>query len=160
LAQFLSQKEIDAGVLRSVTLAQMEEVKLRKLGSVVDEWKKLTKGNAPPILAVTIVYNDYLANNAESVAKFIAATRNALEYGSKNKPRVAEILQKAANMNGTDARAYANQWDGAYIASFEPADIASLKRMYDVVKAAGGATKDAPDSVFDSGPYLRAKKIK
>jgi NitT/TauT family transport system substrate-binding protein len=160
LAQFLSQKEIDAGVLRSVTLAQMDEVKLRKLGSVVDEWKKLTKGNAPPILAVTIVYNDYLAKNAESVAKFIAATRNALEYGSKNKPRVAEILQKAANMNGTDARAYANQWDGAYIASFEPADVASLKRMYDIVKAAGGATKDAPDSVFDSGPYLRAKKIK
>jgi ABC-type nitrate/sulfonate/bicarbonate transport system substrate-binding protein len=132
LAQFLSQKEIDAGVLRSVTLAQIEEVKLRRLASVVDEWKKLTKGNAPPILAVTIAYSDYLAKNQEPVAKFVAATRNALQYGSKNKPRVAEILQKAANMNATDARAYANQWDGAYIASFEPADIASLKRMYDI----------------------------
>ena len=86
LAQFLSQKEIDAGVLRSVTLAQIEEVKLRRLGSIVNEWKKLTKGNAPPILAVTIVYNDYLAKNPEPVAKFIAATRNALQYGSKNKP--------------------------------------------------------------------------
>ena len=160
LAQFLSQKEIDAGVLRSVTLAQMDEVKLRKLGSVVDEWKKLTKGNAPPILAVTIVHNDYLAKNGEAVAKFIAATRNALEYGSKNKPRVAEILQKAANMNAGDARAYASQWDGAYIASFEPADISSLKKMYDIVKAIGGATKDAPDNVFDTGPYTRAKKIK
>src|ERR671919_343806 len=61
LAQFLIQKEIDAGVLRSVTLAQMEDVKLRRLGSIVDEWKKLTKGNAPPILAVTIVYSNYLA---------------------------------------------------------------------------------------------------
>jgi NitT/TauT family transport system substrate-binding protein len=160
LAQFLSQRDIDAGVLRSVTLAQMEEVKLRRLGSIVDEWKKLTKGNSPPILAVTIVYSDYLAKNAEPVAKFIAATRNALQYGSKNKPRVAEILQKVANMSATDARAYANQWDGAYIANFEPADIASLKRMYDIVKAAGGATKDAPDSVFDTGPYTRAKKIK
>jgi ABC-type nitrate/sulfonate/bicarbonate transport system substrate-binding protein len=160
LAQFLSQKEIDAGVLRSVTLAQIEEVKLRKLGSVVDEWKKLTKGNAPPILAVTIVYSDYLAKNPEAVTKFIAATRNALQHGSKNKPRVAEILQKAANMNATDARAYAAQWDGAYIASFEPADIASLKRMYDIVKAAGGGTKDVPDSAFDTGPYTQAKKIK
>jgi ABC-type nitrate/sulfonate/bicarbonate transport system substrate-binding protein len=160
LAQFLSQKEIDAGVLRSVTLAQMEEVKLRRLGSVVNEWKKLTKGNAPPILAVTIVYSDYLAKNPEPVAKFIAAARNALEYGSKNKQRVAEMLQKAANMNAMDARAYAGQWDGAYIASFEPADIASLKRMYDIVKAAGGATKDTPDSAFDSGPYMRAKKLK
>jgi ABC-type nitrate/sulfonate/bicarbonate transport system substrate-binding protein len=160
LAQFLSQKDIDAGVLRSVTLAQIEEVKLRRLGSIVNEWKKLTKGNAPPILAVTIVYNDFLAKNPEPVAKFIAATRNALQYGSKNKPQVAEILQKAANMNATDARAYANQWDGAYIASFEPADIASLKKMYDIVKAAGGATKDAPDSAFDAGPYMQAKKIK
>jgi ABC-type nitrate/sulfonate/bicarbonate transport system substrate-binding protein len=160
LAQFLSQKEIDAGVLRSVTLAQMQEVKLRRLASVVDEWKKLTKGNAPPILAVTIVYSDYLAKNAEPVVKFIAATRNALQYGSKNKPQVAEILQKAANMNAADARAYAEQWEGAYIASFEPSDIASLKRMYDIVKAAGGATKDAPDGAFDTGPYMRAKKMK
>ena len=160
LAQFLSQKEIDAGVLRSVTLAQMDEVKLRRLASVVDEWKKLTKENAPPILAVTIVYNDYLAKNADAVAKFIAATRTALQFGSKNKQQVAEILQKAANMNVTDARAYASQWDGAYIASFEPADIASLKRMYDIVKAAGGATKDAPDSAFDAGPYTQAKKLK
>lgn len=160
LAQFLTQKDIDAGVLRSVTLAQMEEVKLRRLGSIVEEWKKLTKGNAPPILAVTIVYNDYLARNADAAAKFIVATRNALQYGSKNKPRVAEILQKAANMTAADARAYASQWDGAYIASFEPADIASLKRMYDIVKAAGGATKDAPDSAFDAAPYMRSKKIK
>jgi NitT/TauT family transport system substrate-binding protein len=130
------------------------------LGSIVDEWKKLTKGNAPPILAVTIVYSDYLTKNRDAVAKFIVATRNALQYGSKNQPRVAEILQKAANMNSTDARAYANQWDGAYIASFEPADIASLKKMYDIVKATGGATKDAPDSAFDTEPYTRAKKIK
>jgi NitT/TauT family transport system substrate-binding protein len=63
-------------------------------------------------------------------------------------------------MNATDARAYAAQWDGAYIASFEPADIASLKKMYDIVKAAGGATKDVPDSAFDTGLYIRAKKIK
>jgi ABC-type nitrate/sulfonate/bicarbonate transport system substrate-binding protein len=159
LAQFLSQKEIDAGVLRSVTLAQMEEVKLRRLAGTVDEWKKLTKGNAPPILAVTIVYSGYLEKNRDAVAKFIAATRSALQYGSKNKQRVAEILQKTANMNAADARGYASQWEAAYIASFEPADIASLKRMYDIVKAAGGASKDVPDSAFDSGPYMQAKKL-
>ena len=160
LAQFLIQKEIDAGVLRSVTIAQMADAKLRRLGSIVDEWKKLTKGNAPPILAVTIVYSDYLQKNQDTVAKFIVATRTGLQYGSKNKPSVAEILQKAANMNATDARAYANQWDGAYIASFEPQDIASLKRMYDIVKAVGGATKDPPDSAFDTVPYTRSTQIK
>jgi len=127
---------------------------------VVDEWKKLTKSDAPPILAVTIVYNDYLAKNQEAVAKFLAATRNALQFGSKNKGRVAEILQKAANMNVADARAYANQWDGAYIASFEPTDINSLKKMYEIAKTTGGASKDPPESAFDTAPYMRAKNLK
>jgi NitT/TauT family transport system substrate-binding protein len=158
LAQFLTQKEIDAGALRSVTIAQMREAKLRRLASVVDEWKKLTKGNAPPILAVMIVYNNYLAKNADAVAKFIAATRNALQYGSKNKDRVAEMLEKAANMRAEDAKAYAGQWDGAYIASLEPQDIASLKRMYEIVRAAGGVKNAVPDNVFDPGPYNRAKQ--
>jgi NitT/TauT family transport system substrate-binding protein len=160
LAQFLVQKEIDAGAIRSVTIAQMEETKLRRLASIVDEWKKLTKSNAAPILAVTIVYNDYLAKNPEAVAKFIAATRKAVEYGSENKQRVAEILQRAANINAADARAYAGQWDNAYMASFEPQDIASLKRMHEIVKAVGGAKKDPPDSAFDPGPYIRSKQIK
>ena len=160
LAQFLTQGEIDAAVIRSVTIAQMEDVKLRRLAAVVDEWKKLTKSKAAPILAVTIVYSDYLAKNPQAVAKFIAATRKVVDYGSKNKPRVAELLQKAANMNSTDARAYAEQWDGAYMATFEPQDITSLKRMHEIVKAEGGVKKDPPESAFDAGAYLLSKKIK
>jgi len=160
LAQFLVQKEIDAGALRSVTIAQMDDAKLRRVASVVDEWKKLTRGNAPPILAVTIVYNDYLAKNQEAVARFIAATRIALQYGAKNKPAVAEMLQKAANMSPGDAKAYAAQWDGAYIASFEPQDIASLKRMYEIVRATGTVKNPVPDNAFDPGPYNLSKKLK
>jgi ABC-type nitrate/sulfonate/bicarbonate transport system substrate-binding protein len=160
LAQFLTQKDIDAAVLRSVTLAQMSDVKLRRLASVVDEWKKLTKAGAPPILAVTIVYNAYLEKNREAVAKFIVAARNALQYGSKNKAKVAEMLEKAANMSAQDARAYAEQWDNAYIASFEPDDIASLKRMYEIVPATSGVKNPARDDSFDQGPYKRAKQIK
>lgn len=160
LAQFLLQKEIDAASIRSVTIAQMRELKLRRLASVVDEWKKLTRSNAAPILAVTIVHSDYAAKNPEAVARFIAATRKALEYGSKNKPRVAEILQKAANMKPDDAQAYAGQWDGAYMASFEPQDIASLRRMQEIVKASGAARKEVPDSAFLAEPYNRSKQIK
>jgi len=160
LAQFLVQKEIDAASIRSVTIAQMNEVKLRRLASVVDEWKKLAKTSAPPILGVTIVHNDYVSKNPEAVAKFIAATRKALEFGSKNKARVAEILQKSANLEAGDAKAYADQWDGAYMASFEPADIASMKRLHEIVKASGGAKKDVPESAFYAEPYQRSKQIK
>jgi ABC-type nitrate/sulfonate/bicarbonate transport system substrate-binding protein len=160
LAQFLTQKDADAAAIRSVTIAQMDEVKLRTLGSVVDEWKKMTKSNSPPILAVTIVHNDYVAKNPDAVARFIAATRKAVEWGSKNKPQVAEILKKAANMNAVDALAYANQWDNAYFASFEPQDIAALKRMNQIFKTAGTAQKDVPDSAFLADPYLKSKQIK
>jgi NitT/TauT family transport system substrate-binding protein len=109
---------------------------------------------------VTIVYNNYLAKNADAVAKFIAATRNALQYGSKNKDRVAEMLEKAANMRADDAKAYAGQWDGAYIASLESQDVASLKRMYEIVRAAGGVKNAVPDNAFDPGPYNRAKQLR
>jgi ABC-type nitrate/sulfonate/bicarbonate transport system substrate-binding protein len=160
LAQFIAQKDADAAAIRSVTIAQMNEVKLRALGNVVDEWKKMTKSNSPPTLAVTIVHNDYLSKNADAVAKFIAATRKAVEWGSKNKPQVAEILRKAANMDATDALAYANQWDSAYFASFEPQDIATLKRMNQIFKAAGTAKQDVPDSAFVAEPYIKSKSIK
>ena len=70
-------------MIRSVTIAQMEEVKPRRLAAIVDEWKKLTKGKAAPILAVTIVYSDYLGKNPQAVAKFIAATRKAVDYGQR-----------------------------------------------------------------------------
>ena len=160
LAQFLVQKEIDAASIRSVTIAQMQETKLRRLASVVDEWKKLTKSSAAPILAVTIVHNDYVGKNPEAVAKFIAATRKALEFGSKNKSKVAAILEKTANMKPDDAKAYAGQWDGVYMASFEPQDIASLKRMHEILRASGTAKKAPPDSAFLADPYNRSKKIK
>ena len=161
LAQFLLQKEVDAAVIRSVTIAQMsDDVQLVKLGSVVDDWKKLTKGTAAPILAVTIVHDEYVAKNPEAVAKFLVAIRKTLEFGSKNKDKVAEILQKAANMKPDDAKAYASQWDGAYMASFEASDVASLKRMQEIVKAAGTAKKDPPETAFLTAPYQRSKQIK
>ena len=161
LSQFLQQNEVDAAAIRSVTIAQMaDDLKLVRITSIVDEWKKLTRASAAPILAVTIVHSDYVAKNPEAVARFIAATRKALEFGSKNKDRVAELLQKSANMKPVDAKAYAAQWDGAYMASFEAHDVASLKRMHAIRKAAGAAKADPPDAAFLTGPYERSKQIR
>jgi NitT/TauT family transport system substrate-binding protein len=160
LAQFLSQKEIDVAAIRSVTIAQIDELKPRRLTGIVDEWKKLTKSNAAPILAVTIVHDNYLAKNTQAVARFIAAVRKGLEFGARNKDRVAEILQKSANMNAEDARAYAAQWEGAYMASFEAHDVASLKRLQEIAMSAGAVKKNAPDSAFVTAPFQQSKQIK
>ena len=160
LAQFLAQKQIDVAAVRSTTVAQMNELKLRRLGTYSEEWKKLTKSAAPPILAVTIVHNDYLAKNPDAVAKFIAALRKVNEFGSKNKQAVAEVLQKAANMPADDARAYAAEWDNIYMAAFEPADIATLKRQAAIFKSAGSLKQDPVESGFATDAYQRSKKLK
>ena len=160
LAQFLIQKEIEVAAIRSTTVAQMNEVKLRSLGNFLDEWKKLTKSNAVPYIGIGIVHNDYLAKNPDGVVKFIVGMRKALEFGSKHKAQVAEVLQKAANMPADDAKAYANLWDNIYRVSFEPQDIATLKKMNDIFKAGGTAKKDVPDSVFYADPYNKSKLIK
>ena len=160
LAQFLIQKEIDAGAIRSTTVAQMNEVKLRSLGNFLDEWKKMTKSNSVPYIGIGIVHTDYLEKNPDAVVKFIVGMRKALEFGSKNKAQVAEVLQKAANMPVDDSRAYANLWDNIYRVSFEPQDIATLKRMNDIFKAGGTAKKDVPDSAFYAEPYIKSKQIK
>ena len=160
LAQFLIQKEIDAGAIRSTTVAQMNEVKLRGLGNFLDEWKKMTKSNASPFIGIAIVHNDYLAKNPDAVVRFIVGMRKALDFGSKNKKQVADILQKAANLPADDALAYANLWDNIYRVTFEPQDIATMKRMNDIFKAGGTAKTDVPDSAFYAEPYIKSKQIK
>ena len=53
LAQFLAQGEVAASALRGTTVAQVgDDIKLRILGNYVDEWKKLTKGNAAPVIGM------------------------------------------------------------------------------------------------------------
>ncbi len=160
LAQFLIQKEIDAGAIRSTTVAQMNEVKLRSLGNFLDEWKKLTKSNAVPYIGIGVVHSEYAAKYPDNLVKFIVGMRRAMEFGSKNKAQVAEVLQKTANMPADDAKAYANLWDNIYRVSFEPQDIATLKKMNDIFKAGGTAKKDVPDSAFLAEPYVKSKQIK
>jgi NitT/TauT family transport system substrate-binding protein len=160
LAQFLIQKEIDVAAIRSTTVVQMNEVKLRSLGNFLDEWKKMTKSNAVPYIGIGIVHSDYLAKNPDAVVKFIVGMRKALEFGSKNRQQVVETLQKAANMAADDAQAYAKLWDNIYRVSFEPQDIATMKRMNDIFKAGGTAKKDVPDSAFVAEPYIKSKQIK
>jgi ABC-type nitrate/sulfonate/bicarbonate transport system substrate-binding protein len=159
LAQFLAQGEIQASALRGTTVAQMgDQVKLRILGNYVDEWKKLTKSSAAPVIGVGIVHSDYLAKNPEALVKFVVGMKEATDWGARNAPRVAEILQKAANLKADDAAAYASQWTLIYVTSFEPADVAMMKKMAEIFKGAGSLKKDVPDSAFASDPYIKAKR--
>ncbi len=59
LVQFLQRGDIEAASLRAVTIASVPDLKLQVLGRVVDEWKRMTKTNAVPILAAAIVHKNF-----------------------------------------------------------------------------------------------------
>ncbi|MFC6775274.1 ABC transporter substrate-binding protein [Methylobacterium gregans] len=104
LAQFLAQKDIDAAALRTVTIALLPDMKLRKLGSFREEWRKITKSDAPPVLGVGLMRNAWMKENPDGPAKVVAAMRKAYEFGRSDKDAVARALREAANLNETDAR--------------------------------------------------------
>ncbi|GLK79228.1 ABC transporter substrate-binding protein [Methylopila turkensis] len=160
LAQFLVQKDIDAAALRTVTLALVKDVKLRRIGSFREEWKKLSKGDAPPVLGVGLMRNEWLKANPDGAAKVVAGMRKAYEFGKADKAAVAKALVAAANMGEDDAKAYAALWDGIYTVTLEPSDIASLKTAFEVFKSVGAVKGELPDAAFATGPYEASKAIK
>jgi NitT/TauT family transport system substrate-binding protein len=109
------------------------------------------------VIGVGAVNSDYLAKNPDAVAKFVIGMKEATDWGARNPARVAEILQKAANMKPDDADAYAKQWSSTYVTSMEPADVAMMKRMGEIFRKAGTIKNPIPDSAFAPEPYAKAK---
>lgn len=156
LAQFLSQKDVDAVAIRSVTIAQLPDLKLRRIGEFRDEWKKMTKQDSPPILAVGLVRQEWLDKHPQGAVKVVRAMRQAYEYGRTNKSAVANALMKSANLPQADATAYANLWDGIYTVSLTPADIDSLKQQFDIFKGVGAVKGTLPEKAFAPEPFQAA----
>jgi len=159
LAQFLVQKDVDAAALRTVTIALLPDFKLRRLATFREEWKRLTKQDAPPVLGVGLMRNAWMEQNPGAPAKVVAAMRKAFVFGKADKAAVAKILMASANLSATDATAYAALWDGIYAVSMEPADIASLRREFEVFKAVGAVKGSLPDTALVPGPYEQSKAI-
>lgn len=159
LAQFLVQKQVDAAALRSVTIAQLKELKVKHLGSFGGEWKKLTKSDATPYIGVSAIRADYLKQHPQDVAKLIAGMRTALQWGAAHQGDVAAILQKSANLPAEDAQAYAARWSDINRVTFEPIDLETLKREHQIF-VDGGVIKGAlPADLFDTAPYAASKSI-
>jgi len=159
LAQFLVQKDIDAAALRTVTLALIPEVKLRRLARFRDEWRKIAKNDAPPILGVGLMRNAWLAANPEGAAKVVAAMRKAYAFGRADKAAVAKALTETGNLDAADAKAYAALWDDIYTVSLEPGDIASIKAEFEIFKGVGSVKGTFPESAIVTAPYERSKTI-
>jgi ABC-type nitrate/sulfonate/bicarbonate transport system substrate-binding protein len=158
IVRLLDRGDVDAASLRAVTLSSVPDLKLQTLGRLVDEWKKMTKTNALPILAVAIVHKTYAKDHPDAVVKAVRAIIAATRFGHDQPDKAADMLSKAANLDAKDATSYAKLWDQIYTASMEPADVATFKAMAQIFKAGGTIEGDVPDSLYFTAPYEQAKR--
>lgn len=159
LAQFLSQKQIDAAALRTLTVQQLPELKLRVIATYADEWKKLTHSDALPYIGVGTARSELIAQHPEAVAQVIAALRDTLAWGRTHPDQVVKILQTQANLPEDQARAYVGLWDSMNQMSFETADIDTLKREHAVLLSSGAVKGALNNQLFDNRPYLQSKTL-
>jgi NitT/TauT family transport system substrate-binding protein len=157
LVSFLQRGDVDAASLRAVTIASVLDLKLQVLGRVVDEWKKMTKSDAPPILASAIVHRNFTKAHPEATVKLVRALIAATRFGSTQTDKAAEMLRQASNLDAKDATSYARLWNDIYIARMESADVATYKAMAEIFRVSGTIEGRVPDSVFVTGPYEKAK---
>src|SRR5713226_7064425 len=146
LVTFLERGDIDAASLRAVTIASVPDLKLQVLGRVVDEWKKMIKSDAVPILAATIVHKSFAQQHPEATVKFMRAMIAATRFGREQTDKAAEMLRQASNLDAKDATSYARLWNDIYTASMEPADVTTFKTMAEIFRAGGTIEGRVPDS--------------
>src|SRR6266852_1622533 len=157
LVTFLERGDIDAASLRAVTIASVPDLKLQVLGRVVDEWKKMIKSDAVPILAATIVHKSFAQQHPEATVKFMRAMIAATRFGREQTDKAAEMLRQASNLDAKDATSYARLWNDIYTASMEPDDVVTFRAMAEIFRAGGTIEGAVPDSLFVTGPYEKAK---
>jgi NitT/TauT family transport system substrate-binding protein len=158
LVQYLQRGDVDAASLRAVTIASVPDLKLQVLGKAVDEWKKMTRSNSAPILATAILHKSYGRSNPEGVVKFVRAMIAASDFGRTNTAKAAEMLGQASNLDAKDATSYARLWNDIYIATMEPETVATFKAMAEIFLAGKTIEAPVPDSLYNTGPYQRAKQ--
>jgi len=160
LAQFLAQNQVDAAALRTLTVQQLPELKLRVIGTFADEWKKLTHSDALPYIGVGTVRSELIQDDPQTVTNVIAALRDTLEWGRAHPDRVVEILKVKASLPQDQAEAYVKLWDRMNQMSFENSDIDTLKREHAVLAGSGAIQGGLNDELFDPRPYIASKNLK
>jgi ABC-type nitrate/sulfonate/bicarbonate transport system substrate-binding protein len=104
------------------------------------------------------VHTRFAKEHPDAVVRFVRAMIAATKFGHDQPDKAAEMLSKAANLDAKDATSYAKLWSEIYIASMEPADVATFKTMAQIFKDVGTIEGSVPDSVFVTAPYEQAKR--
>ncbi len=158
LLQRLLSGDIDAAILRNVTIAQAGASELRPIIDIVEDWKQMTKMESPPPLGVALTMRTLVEQRPKDVGAFVKATIAAVKFGAKNTNRVAQILEMTANLPRGDAIAYATLWNTIYVASMTKGDIDALRRENQIFVSSAATEGVAPDSLYNSEPFEAAMR--
>jgi NitT/TauT family transport system substrate-binding protein len=160
LAVFLNKSEIDAALMRTITLRTIgPQAKLRVIGSIPAEWRKLIKADSPPVLGVALVDEAFAKASPDVVTRYVVAAMKATKWGGENPAAVADILKRRLNMDAAEAGAYAESWKETYFASLEEADMDSLLQMAAIFKGVDNFSDEVTRGIFMPEPYRKAKAI-
>jgi NitT/TauT family transport system substrate-binding protein len=160
LLTFMQRGEIDAAVMRTITLKTLgSAIHVRILSTVPDEWEKLIKAQSPPVLGVAVVSDDYEGKHPDAVVKYLVANIKAVRWGAAHPDEVATMLGHELQMADADAQALAKTWSATYFTSFDEADITSLLKMADIFKADGNFPGEVGRELFLTAPFQQAKAI-
>lgn len=159
LVQLLVQGEIDAALLREVSVAQFRErLKLHTLADQRVEWARLAGKGAIPPLGMGVIQQKILASRREEAVGFIAAIIEGIRLGSAEPTLVSDLMARSLKLSPDEASAYANTWGTSFHGKFEDADVASLDAAQKLFVANGGLEAVADRVFFDQSVYRDALK--
>jgi ABC-type nitrate/sulfonate/bicarbonate transport system substrate-binding protein len=158
LANFLTRGDIDAAALRAVTIAALSGAKLKTLGGLVAEWKKMMRTNAVPILGVSLAHRNFLRDHPVAAANYLRAIMEATQFGANEPAKASAILSRSANLDARDAKSYVNLWGQIYMARLGPEDVATLKTMAEIFRKSDTIEGVVPAALFNAAPYEQAKR--
>ncbi|WP_151445786.1 ATP-binding cassette domain-containing protein [Lacisediminimonas profundi] len=159
LVQLLVQGEIDAALLREVSVIQFKDrLKLHALADQRAEWGRLAGAGAVPPLGMGVVTQKILSSRREDAVGFIAAVIEGIRTGSAQPALVSELMARTLKLPPEEAGAYARTWGISFHGKFEDADVASLDAAQKLFVASGGLESVADRAWFDQSVYRDALK--
>jgi len=157
LVQLLVQGEIDAALLREVSVAQFtERLKLRSLADQRAEWERLAGTGAVPPLGLGVVRQSILESRRDDAVRFIAAVIDGIRLGAAQPDLVSDLMARSLKLSADEARAYADTWGISFHGKFDEADVQSLDTAQKLFVANGSLEAAADRAFFDTSVYRDA----
>lgn len=146
VAALLQKEENVVGLLPQpfVTVASMQNDKIKVALDLTKEWDKAAKGSSL-VTGVTVVRNDFLAENKEAVDQFLKEHQASAEYANSNLEETAALCEAAGIVKAPVAKKAIPSCNVVCLTGSKMQEKLSgyLKTLYDQdPKAVGGSLPD------------------